>query len=201
LFVISKNKQIIKIEKVPYFAKYQHYFSMKNFSELTNTSLIPRDHHIREHTVVVTSKTITKINAESVFGVWIDSIFVDHVDVLESLVGLQEGLCLNAEPEQNRSQGSVQSSTIQQLSFYYLSRTTPLIRPESTLGITSNVSTIDFIFRGQAYYHNMYTFQRLIKSAFDRIHQIVIKCALCYSLTAAVLCLYYSHTILLILQL
>jgi len=188
-------------ERVAYFEKCQHYFSIKSFSELINTRLIHRAHHIREHTVVVTSKITIKKNTESVFGVWIDFIFVEHVDVLESLVGLQEGLCFDAEPEQNRSQCSVQSSTIQQLSFYYLRRTMPWIRSERTFTITSNVRTIDFIFRDQAYAQITYSIQRLIKSAFDRIHQIVVKCTLCYSLTVAVLCLYYSYTIVLIFQL
>ena len=116
------------------------YLSMKSFSELINTRLIHRDLHIREHTVVVTSKSTMIINAESVFSVWIDFIFVDHVDVLESLVGLKESLCLDAEPEQNRSQGSVLISTIQQLSFYCLSRTVLWIRPESIMTITANVN-------------------------------------------------------------
>jgi len=188
-------------ERVAYFEKCQHYFSTKSFSELINTQLIHRAHHIREHTVVVTSKITIKKNAKSVFSVWIDSIFVEHVDVLESLVGLQEGLCLDAESEQNRSQGTVQSSTIQQLPFYYLFRTVLWIRCKRAFTITSNVTIIDFIFRDQAYAQIIYSIQRLIKSTFDIIHQIVVKCTLCYSLTIAFLCLYYSHTIVLILQL
>ena len=109
---------------------------------------------------------------------------------------------MDAETEQNRSQRSVQSCRIQQLPFYYLRRTMPGIRPEMrSTTIISKVSTIDLIFRDQAYHQMCYSIQRLIKSAFHRIHQSVVKCAFSYSLTHAHSCLYYSHTIHLVLQL
>jgi len=68
------------------------------------------------------------------------------------------------------------------------------------MAITPNISTIDLIFRDQAYHHLQYSIQSLIKSAFDRIHQIVVKCALCYSLIKTVFNPNISHTIDSILQ-
>ena len=108
---------------------------------------------------------------------------------------------MDAETEQNRRKRSVQSCRIQQLPFYYLSRTIPWIRPEMRTSITSKVSAIDLIFRNQTYYQIFTSIQRLIKSAFHRIHQRVVKCALSNCLTLAHSCLYYSHTIPLVLQL
>jgi hypothetical protein len=85
---------------------------MKHFSELINTSLINEGHHIGEQTAVLIPN-IMKAYAKSVFGVWIDFVFVNHADILESWVRKQESLCCDAEPEQNRSQCGVQSSRIQ----------------------------------------------------------------------------------------
>jgi len=168
-----------------------------NFSELINTRLVHAARHIREHTAIITAN-IPITNTESVFDVWVDFGFVELVDVLECWVRLQEGLCFDAEPKQNRSQCILQSIRIQQLTFYYFFRTIPWIRKER-IAATWKVTIIDFIFRYQSYRKTIYSIQRLIKSAFDRIHQIVIECALCYSLTTALSCLYYSHTIVLIL--
>jgi len=67
--------------------------------------------------------------------------------------------------------------------------------------VSSKVIIIDLIFRDQAYHHMGYSIQRLIKSAFHRIHQMVVEVALCYSLAPAVIFLYDSHTIPLILEL
>ena len=55
---------------------------MQHLSELINTSLINEGHHIGEQTASVISN-IKNTNAESVFGVWIDFVFVNHADVLE----------------------------------------------------------------------------------------------------------------------
>ena len=68
------------------------------------------------------------------------------------------------------------------------------------MAVTSKVRNIDLIFRDQAYHQMIYSIQRLIKSAFHRIHQSVVKCALSNCLTLAHSCLYYSHAIPLILQ-
>ena len=148
---------------------------------------------------MIITADILILNAESVLGVWVDFGFVDLADVLECWVGLQEGLCLDAESEQNRCQCTLQSIRIQQLAFYYFTRTTPWIRIERIIVIISKVIIIDLIFRDQAYHNMIDSIQRLIKRAFDRIHQLVVECALCYSLTKALSCLYYSHTIVLIL--
>jgi len=112
---------------------------------------------------------------------------------------LQEGLCFDAEPEKNCSQCTLKSVRVQQVAFYYFLWTIPWIRIERTIAI-SKVTIIDLIFRDQANRNRTDSIQRPIESAFDRIHQIVIECALCYSLTIA-LSWYYSHTIILILQL
>ena len=68
------------------------------------------------------------------------------------------------------------------------------------MAVSSKVIIIDLIFRDQAYIHMVYSIQRLIKSAFHRIHQMVVEVALCYSLACAVIFLYYSHAIPLILE-
>jgi len=80
--------------------------SDERFSELLSTRLIHAARHIREHTVIITAR-ISITNAESVFGVWVDFGFVELVDVLECWIGLQEGLCFDAEPEQNCSKCSI----------------------------------------------------------------------------------------------
>ena len=98
-------------------------------------------------------------------------MFVDLVDVLECWVSNQEGLCSNAELEQNRSQCTAQSIRIQPLSSYYFSRTIEWIRPKGITAIMiSNANTIDMIFMDQAYINILDSIQRLIKRAFDRIH-------------------------------
>jgi len=94
------------------------------------------------------------LNSESVFGVWVDFGFVELADVLECWVELQEDLCLDAESEQNRCQCTLQSIRIQQLAFYYFTRTICWMRIERMIVITSKVIIIDLIFRDQAY-HNM----------------------------------------------
>jgi len=89
------------------YEKQQLYY-LKSFSEkLLSTLLIHAALNIREHTAILTDRIIT--NAKSVFGVWVDSGFVELVDVLECWIGLQEGLCFDAELYQNRSQSTLQS--------------------------------------------------------------------------------------------
>jgi len=80
-------------------------------SKFISSSLIEGTHYIWEQKAITIS-TI-KTNGKSVFGVWIDFVFVKHANILECRVSYHEGLCLDTESDENGSQGSVQRSRIQ----------------------------------------------------------------------------------------
>jgi len=85
--------------------------SEESLSELASTRLIHAALHIREHTAISSDRR-SILNTESVFRIWVDFGFVELADILECWVGLQEGLCLDAEPEQNSCQCTLQSIRI-----------------------------------------------------------------------------------------